>query len=1038
MAKLCRHLFLPVVLLLGQIAYLAPASAADLAITRAEWSSGRLYVAGTGTTGRTITVKNAASGATLASSRVRNSSWSTRINRPSPVPCRVRAEQSGGGGSVERDVANRPANCGPTTGLPSLTITGVSVSEGASANFTVGLSTASSQTVSVIASTANGTAVAPGDYTARTGVTLSFPAGTTSQTFAVTTINDTVVEATEAFVVNLSSPVNATIAVAQATGTLLDNDVATTQPAISINNVTVTEGSNANFTVSLSAASSQAVSVVAATANGTAIAPGDYTARTGVTLTFPAGSTSQTFAVPTIDDFSVEATETFTVNLSSASNATIADAQGAASITDNEAPTTRPNVSINSTSQNRSSIPGTAVTQQPRSFINNFQVLANNDLGMHCGDLDTRISSILPPFNVLHAQVVRKGSTGASRPTKLGEGQVIVRYSAAANPNDPVLANPGSILDSSFSGVYKTSFWEVARAAYDPFYPPNILPLFYPAGSDILDLGLPVPDVERLYLGDGQLAADQQEMPGSLMAYDPVSGNQTLSFSQFIGRQPFFTAFPFGYVASVNWFEAAGIPITTFDDFGRENAYPLMRVQATAAPGNTLGLAAGTVLASLDTVVPVSGEADCSACHGAANDGGNGSAVARLVGKVAVSIDDPKFGSLPSLVSVEWATDKNILKLHDVKHATRLITGTTEDFPLAGADPFKPVVCQTCHYTPALDLAHVGPNDVNGRQQSTHKSMSSVMHAAHANVTGIDGQRLFPDMPGPAGRNSAFARQVLEQTCYQCHPGKRTQCLRGAMGQAGSVCQDCHGNMAQVGNDFSRNQPGGGFQLGSDYYSNANTPRVPWANQPGCGSCHTGDAMSNLTNTTGAIDAPDNIRLLQAWRIGDAQAKPIVPTNKRFAENVVSSAENPAAAGNPKLFRVSTGHGGLSCEACHGSTHAEWSSSPVNPSANDNLAANQLQGHPGTIMECNTCHTAPTGTNLNGPHGMHPIADSNWINHHHEIAETTSQKNACRACHGATGQGTVLSRTPITRTMDGRSFAKGEQVNCTRCHSNKL
>lgn len=41
-----------------------------------------------------------------------------------------------------------------------------------------------------------------------------------------------------------------------------------------------------------------------------------------------------------------------------------------------------------------------------------------------------------------------------------------------------------------------------------------------------------------------------------------------------------------------------------------------------------------------------------------------------------------------------------------------------------------------------------------------------------------------------------------------------------------------------------------------------------------------------------------------------------MPNNKAFAENVV--AEGGAADGNPKLYRVSTGHGGLFCEACHG------------------------------------------------------------------------------------------------------------------------
>ena len=811
---------------------------------------------------------------------------------------------------------------------------------------------------------------------------------------------------------------------------------------LSINNVATNEGGTANFTVTLSGGATQRVTVVASTGNATAAAPGDFTARSNVTLSFPVGVTKRTFAVATVNDGIAEPNETFRVSLAGATNATLADAQGVGTIRDNDRAIARPGVSINSTSRNRAGVSPSAVAQFPRTGNAGFQVLAVNDLGMHCGDLDTRIMSILPPFNVLHAQVVRKGSTGANRPAKLGEDQVTVGYSAAANPADPILSNLDSILDPGFPGVYKTNFWSVARSAMDPFYPSGVLPLFYPAGANIIDIGLPVPDVEQLYLGDGILAADQQLMPGRAFPYSAASGNAMQTFTQFVGTQPFFNTFAFGYTAPVNWFEAAGIPITPFDDAGRENPYPLMRVQAIAATGNTLGVAAGTVLATLDTVVPVSGEADCKACHAAPADGGNGSGVSRLAGRVAASIDDPQISNVPFPVSVEWATDKNILQLHDAKHATRLISGTTMDFPVKGTTPFKPVVCQTCHYTPALDLAQVGPNDVNGRQQSNHKSMSAVMHASHANVVGTDGQRLFPEMPPPAGRNVATAVEVLEQTCYQCHPGKRTQCLRGAMGQAGSVCQDCHGNMAQVGNDFSRSQPGGGFTLFPDFYTNVNTPRVPWANQPGCGSCHTGDAMSNLASAPDVYRAPDNIRLLQAWRIGDARATPIVPTNKRFAENVVSVAENAAAAGNPKLYRVSTGHGGLSCQACHGSTHAEWSSNPINPNANDNLAATQLQGHPGTIMECNTCHTASTGLNLNGPHGMHPVADANWINNHKDVADTTAQKNACRACHGQAGQGTPLSRTPVARSfnVDGRTrtFLKNEQVTCTKCHGNEL
>ena len=70
---------------------------------------------------------------------------------------------------------------------------------------------------------------------------------------------------------------------------------------VSINDVTVTEGNsgtvNANFTVSLSAASGQTVSVDYATADGTATAPGDYTAAGG-NLVFAPGQVTKTVDGP--------------------------------------------------------------------------------------------------------------------------------------------------------------------------------------------------------------------------------------------------------------------------------------------------------------------------------------------------------------------------------------------------------------------------------------------------------------------------------------------------------------------------------------------------------------------------------------------------------------------------------------------------------------------------------------------------------------------------------------------------------------------
>lgn len=677
--------------------------------------------------------------------------------------------------------------------------------------------------------------------------------------------------------------------------------------------------------------------------------------------------------------------------------------------------------SINSTSMNRISLPSTAVPEQTFNTLTGYQVLAANDLGMHCGDRDHRVASILPPFNVLHAQVIKKGGSNASI---LNDTQVSVVYSAASNPNDPALANP------PVAPIFKTNFWDynlrrntghtLAFDGYDTFYPVGILGLF-PLSTD---MGLPVPDIDLLYpaVGAGQLVASQQLMPGIAA---PYSGNAPQAFKRFDRRLPFFINFPFGYTLNnVNWFAADGITITTIDDAGRENPYPLMRVQAKAAAGNSLGLSVGTVLASLDIVTPVSGEADCRNCHTGSADGGNGLATKALTNaniRVAVASDDPDPG-MPHIVSLEYAADLNILRLHDLKHGP----GAAKPGYTTKLEDQTPVSCQRCHYTPALDLAQLGPQDVNGREQTKNQTMSRAMHAFHGVQKNSSGTALFPAMPGPIGRTAAVKEAVLAQTCYQCHPGKTTRCLRGAMANAGATCQDCHGNMAQVGNDFSKNvSPGnpGAFVLNGSL-------RVPWANEPGCQSCHTGDALSNLTGTANVVKASDGIRLLQTYLTNDSNAKPIVAVNRRFAENEIS--------GKQVLFRLSSGHGGVFCEGCHGSTHAEWPNAI--PLSNDNQAAKQLQGHVGTLVECTACHTSGSlPLNLGGPHGMHPVNDQRWIGGHEDFVESQASLDSCRTCHGATLDGSVLSRMAATRTFSVEdrgqvTLAKGSQVGCATCH----
>ena len=94
------------------------------------------------------------------------------------------------------------------------------------------------------------------------------------------------------------------------------------------------KNTSARFTVSLSGASDQAVTVDYATANGTAKAPADYTGETD-TLTFSPGQTSKTVTVAVKGDRKNERNETFFVNLSDAST-TVADAGGKGTIVDND------------------------------------------------------------------------------------------------------------------------------------------------------------------------------------------------------------------------------------------------------------------------------------------------------------------------------------------------------------------------------------------------------------------------------------------------------------------------------------------------------------------------------------------------------------------------------------------------------------------------------------------------------------------------------------------------------------------------------
>lgn len=254
---------------------------------------------------------------------------------------------------------------------PTLSINDVSVNEGnagtSNATFTVSLSQpAGAGGVSFDIATADGSATAGVDYVASSLTGQTIPAGSSGATFTVLVNGDTLSEPNETFFVNVSNVSGAGVSDAQGQGTIVNDDAL---PSLSIDDVSVNEGNSgtttATFTVTLSAASGQTVSVNYASADGTATAGSDYVARSG-TLTFAPGTTAQGVAITVNGDTAVEPNETFSVALSGVSNASIARATGTGTIINDDAvvtvgPASLPSATAGSAySQNLSASGGTA------------------------------------------------------------------------------------------------------------------------------------------------------------------------------------------------------------------------------------------------------------------------------------------------------------------------------------------------------------------------------------------------------------------------------------------------------------------------------------------------------------------------------------------------------------------------------------------------------------------------------------------------------------------------------------------------------
>ncbi len=225
---------------------------------------------------------------------------------------------------------------------PSLALAAASVAEGTGSTPTrlalpVTLSAPSGRAVSVGYDLTAGTATAE-DVALASG-TVTIPAGQTTGTLVAQVVGDALDEGgPETFTATLKAPVNATIAAGKgsAVATITDDDVA----QLSVADATAAEGAAGSttpltFTVSLSTRATRAITVDYATADGTAVAPGDYAASSG-RIAFAAGETTKEVRVAVAGDAVAEPDERFEVRLAAPVGAPVGRGTATGTITNDD------------------------------------------------------------------------------------------------------------------------------------------------------------------------------------------------------------------------------------------------------------------------------------------------------------------------------------------------------------------------------------------------------------------------------------------------------------------------------------------------------------------------------------------------------------------------------------------------------------------------------------------------------------------------------------------------------------------------------
>jgi len=188
------------------------------------------------------------------------------------------------------------------------------------------------------------------------------------------------------------------------------------------------------------------------------------------------------------------------------------------------------------------------------------------------------------------------------------------------------------------------------------------------------------------------------------------------------------------------------------------------------------------------------------------------------------------------------------------------------------------MMCSNCHGTTNPQLSILQAHDAfSGTTLVSDQSKGKVHACAECHADNALGAAGKPGVENLSLAMHKFHQDKMNTTpqaaattpgCYNCHPGPKTQCLRGIMFRAGKSCEDCHGNMTLMTTSIQNG-------------------RQPWLQEPTCGGCH-GSAYAENSNTL-------------------------------YRNSVIMNAPEDMS-------------GKIYCEACHNGTHAELTTAnPADP-----------------------------------------------------------------------------------------------------------